>query len=71
MEHSENARVIYLITYIYMSSARSIIGSNFRIVGKRHHVDDKRKLLDEGRQLLRKAYINECTEEDYMVLSLI
>ncbi len=69
MEHSENDRVNY-VTHLCMSLARSIIGSNLRIVGKRLHVDDKRKLLDEGIQLLRQAYINECTEEDYMSLSL-
>ncbi len=54
-----------------MYSARSIIGSNLRNVCKRLHVDDKRKLLDEGSLLLRQAYIKECTEEDYMALSLI
>ncbi len=32
---------------------------------------DKWKLLDKASQLLRQAYINECTEEDYMALNLI
>ncbi len=68
MEHSENDRVNYL-THLCMPSARSIIGSNLRIVGKRLNIYDKRKLLDEGSQLLRQAYINKCTEEDYMALS--
>ncbi len=54
-----------------MSSARSNIGSNLRIVGKRLNIDDKRKLLDEGSQLLKQAYINECTEQECMALSLI
>ncbi len=63
-------RVSTLRLPIY-SSARSIIGANLKIVGKRLHIDDKRKLLDEGSHLLRKAYINECTKEDYMALSLI
>ncbi len=58
MEHSENDRVNYL-TYLCMSSARSIISSHLRIVGKRLHLDDKRKLLYEGSQLLKQAYINE------------
>ncbi len=60
MEHSENDRVNYL-TCLCMSSSRSIIGSNFRIVSKIFHIDDKRKLLDEGSQLLRQAYINQYT----------
>ncbi len=34
MQHSENDKVIYL-THLCISSARSIIGSNHRIVGKR------------------------------------
>ncbi len=54
-----------------MSSARSIIRSNLRIVGKRLNIDDKRKLVDEGSQFLRQAYTNESIEEDYMAFSLI
>ncbi len=70
MEHSENDSVNYL-TYLCMSSARSIKGSTLRIVGKRLHVVGKRKLLDEDSQLLRQAYINESQGRGYFTTFLV
>ncbi len=69
METSENHHVSF-ITRMCLDSARSISGSNLRVIAKRLNIDG----LDVQTNAicrLKHAYVNECTDSDYTALSLI
>ena len=69
MENSRNRRVQYL-TIGCMATPRSIIGTNLRAIGRRPHIDQAR-LEREGFNKLKRVYEDECTERDYIAISLI
>ncbi len=70
MEQSNNMRVQY-ITKCSKSSAKSIIGSNMWIICRRLKLDNISQLMNMGSCMLKKTYIQECTVEDHIALSVI
>ncbi len=69
IEQSNNMRVQY-ITKLSINSAKSIIGSNMRIICRRLKLDIS-QLMNMGSCVLKKTYIQECTVEDRIAVSLI
>ncbi len=68
METSENYHVSF-IAKMCQDSARSIIGSNIRVIVKR--LSKCTDVQTNGRCRLKHAYVDECTDSDYTALSLI
>ena len=69
MVNSDNKRVAFMASFC-MQSVRSVIGKNLRKIAKRLEVDVER-VLSSGRSMLLHAYIDGCTEQDHIALSLI
>ncbi len=63
-------RVQY-ITKLSKISAKSIIGSNMRIICRRLKLDNISHLMNMGSCMLKRTYIEECTVEDHIALSVI
>ncbi len=55
---------------MFRDSARSINGSNLRVIAKRLKIDGL-DVQTNGRCRLKHAYVDECTDSDYTALSLI
>ncbi len=70
MEQSNNIRVQY-ITKLSKISAKSIIGSNMRIICRRLKLDNISQVINMGSCMVKKTYIQECTVEDHIALSVI
>ncbi len=69
METSEN-HCVSSITRMCRDSARSISGSNLRVIDKRLSTDGL-DVLTNGRCRSKHAYVDKCTDSDYIALSLI
>ncbi len=69
MKTSENHCVSF-ITRMCKDSARSISGSNLRVIAKRLSKDGP-YVQTNGRCRLNNAYVDECTDSDHTALSLI
>ncbi len=70
MEQSNNMKVQY-ITKVSKISAKSIIGSNMSIICRRLKLDNISQIMNMGSCMLKKTYIQECTVEDHIALSVI
>ncbi len=70
MEQSNNMRVQYE-TKLSNISAKSIISSNMRIICRRLKLDNISQLMNMGSCMLKKTYIQECTVDDHIALSVI
>ncbi len=70
IEQLNNMRVQYITTFSKIS-AKSIIGSNMRIICRILKLDNISQLMNMGSCILKKTYIQECTVEDHIALSVI
>ncbi len=70
MEQSNNMRLQY-ITKLSIISAKSIIGSDMRILCRRLKLDNISQLMNIGSCMREKTYIQECTVEDHIALMVI